>query len=145
MLLFNATAVYVFLRYQFRDSLVSLFGAAVLGLAPIFAFSSTTPDLILVGTMPLAIYCLQRAIFEHRRRYAALAGIAIGATAFIGLYIYVCLSLTLIIYGARLTLPRWKCKSYWRLMLVLVFFAAALSSLRFYPMLVDRENLCARD
>ncbi len=140
MVLFNSMAAYVFLNRQFKDGLVSLFGASVVGLAPLFLYGSTTPDLILIGTMPLALYCFQRAVTEDRWLFAALSGIAIGVTAFIGLYIYVCLALTLLVYGVYVSATHWRSKSFWLSILVLAAFAGSISVLRFYPMLVDVKS-----
>ena len=100
--LVNASAAYLLLSHRLGDPWISLFGAFVFAMTPQFVVGSKLPDLILVAPLPLALYCYERAATEKRRSFAALAGIAVGSAAFIGLYIYVCLLLTLAIYGAFL-------------------------------------------
>ena len=137
ILFINAWAAYLLLRHLLGEGWVSLFGAMVFCMAPQFLTAPILPDLILTAPMPLAVYCFRRAVMEDRRAFAALAGIAIGVTAFIGLYIYVCLALTLAMYAAVLALPRWRTRSFWRLILALTAVAGAISGLRLYPMIAD--------
>ena len=108
MLCFNALCGYVLVQHLLGDKWIALFGAAVIGLSPHFLQGTTVPDIILIGTFPLAIYCFHRALVEDRRLFAALAGICVGITAFIGMYTYVITFLTLGIYGFYLSLSRWR-------------------------------------
>ncbi len=141
MLLFNASGAYVLLLYLLNDRFASVFGASVFGLSPLLVGGPTLADLILVGTMPLAFYYLHRSVLERRWTYAAFAGLSIGITAFIGLYIYVCLIMSLAIFGVAMALSRWRETSFWLMIAVALGIGGIISSLRFYPMIDDRESL----
>ncbi len=143
MLFINACSAYLLLWHLLGDRWISVFGALLFSLAPQFLVAPILPDLILVAPLPLAIYCLQRAVAEGRLAFAALAGLALGFTAFISLYIYVCLWLSLAMYAAALAPLRWRTRSFWRLLLALIAVAAALSALRFYPIVADIGSLSA--
>ena len=95
MILFNVFSTYIFVLHFIKDKWIALFGALIVGFSPYCLGSTTLPDLMLIGTLPLAMYCFHRAIVEERWMFAALAGVLTGITAFIGLFAFSCLLLTL--------------------------------------------------
>lgn len=137
----NAAACYVYLFYLFRDRWLSLFGSVVFGLSVNVIVRPGQPDVNMLATVPLALYCLQRGLAERRNRWIVLAGVLIGLTAFIGLYIFVCL---LISVGAFILfqLPgRWKARAFWVSIIVLALAAGSTSFFRVYPMMRDDDAL----
>ena len=136
-LLFNAFGGYLLIQHLTEDKLTATFGAAVLGLSPHFVQGTTVPDIILIGTFPLALYCFQRSLVETRLRFAALAGFCAGITAFIGMYTYVITLLALGIYGVFLAWGRWRRAEFWSQLLLFCAVCAPISLLRVYPMVAD--------
>ena len=141
MLCFNAFGAYVLIQHLLRDKWIALFGALVAGLNPNFLQGSTTPDLILTGTLPLTIYCLHRSVLESRWRFAALAGVCAGFSAFISMYIFVFTLLSVAVYVIYLAGPRWRSGGFWRHILLFGLVCAAIGAFRVYPMLADRALL----
>ena len=99
------------------------------------------PDVILVATLPLAFYGLHRGVVEQRWRWTAIAGVLAGVTAFIGMYIFVCLFLTLGLYGLYLAYRRWQGGQFWRHIILFLAVAGAISIVRVYPMIADAHLL----
>ena len=142
LLLFaNASATYLLLLLILRDKLICLFGASLVAASPYFRLGSTLPDLTLIATLPLAIYFLQRAIHENRLSFAAVSGLAAGATVFIGMYIFICILLTLGMLGLYFALSRWKERRFWTIIAILLCALGAASMIRIGPMIADRESL----
>ena len=139
MLLFNSFSTYLFVLHYIRDRWIALFGALIVGLSPYCLGGLMLPDLIIVGTLPLAMYCFHRAIVEERWTFAALAGVLTGITAFIGLYAFACLLLTLALYGSYFALSRWQSPAFWRRILLFVAVLGSLSAVRIYPMVADKD------
>ena len=140
ILCFNAFCAYPLIQHLIKDKWIALFGALVVGVATPYAHYSLLPDLITLGTIPLTIYFLHRAIAENRWRLAALAGMVAGLTAFIGMYIFLINLMTIGIYSCFLSSPFWRKPAFWRALMV--FFAACglFSFFRVYPMLADSSQ-----
>jgi len=141
MLCFNALCGYVLTQHLVGDKWIALFGAAVVGLSPHFLQGTTVPDIILIGTFPLAVYCFHRSLMEDRWLFAALAGICVGFTTFIGMYTYVITLLTLGICGFYLSLSRWRQVAFWRHLLLFLAVAGLISAFRVFPMVADTSVL----
>ncbi len=141
MLCFNALCGYVLIQHLLGDKWIALYGAVVVGLSPHFQQGTTVPDIILIGTFPLAIYCFHRALIDNRWRFAALAGICVGVSAFIGMYTYVITLLTLGIYGFYLSLARWRQAAFWRHLLLFAAVGSLISAFRVFPMIADSAIL----
>ena len=137
MLCFNALCGYVLIQHLLGDKWIALFGALVVGLSPHSLQGTTVPDIILIGTFPLAIYCFHRSLREDRWCFAALAGICVGVTAFIGMYTYVITLLTLGIYGFYQSLSRWRQAAFWRHLLLFAAVCLFISAFRVFPMIAD--------
>ena len=143
MLCFNAFCAYILIYHLINDKWVALFGAVVAAVSVPFPHGSTSPDLILVGTLPLTIYFLCRAIGERRGRFTVLAGLCAGMTAFISLYIFVFILFTASIFAVYLALSRWRQPAFWRHLLPIVVICASISVLRVYPIVSDASSFQA--
>ena len=138
----NGLAAYVYLVHLFRDRWLGLAGAVFFGLSPFVLSQAHHPDVNLIAGIPLALYCLDRGIVEGRRRWVGLAGGVIALTLFTGLYIYVCLVVTV---GIRLLVHakgRWARPDFWRHALLLLLIVGGFSFVRLYPLI---ENGAAFD
>ncbi len=138
MLAFNGFCGYALLRHLVKDDWAAVFGAVVIILGISFSGKRTVADLICIGTIPLTLYCFHRACFEERRGFAALAGFCAGITAFIGIYSFGFILLSVAIYAVFLAPSRWRQPRFWRLLIAFALVCAAISVLRLYPMAVDR-------
>lgn len=141
MLCFNAFGGYVLIQHLTRDSLIATFGAVVIGISPHFMQGTTVPDIILIGTLPLALYYFHRCLTENRKRFALLGGICTGLSAFIGMYTFVITLLSFGIYGAFLAASRRRRAYFWRQLLLLAAVCGLISIFRVYPMLADASAL----
>ena len=137
----NMLAAYVCLLHFFSIKWIALVGSFVFGMNPYFSGHIHHPDVILVATLPLAFYGLHRGILEQRWRWTAIAGVLAGITAFIGMYSYVCLLLTLGFYGIYLAFRRWSDVKFWRHIILFLVVAGAISIVRVYPMFADAHLL----
>ena len=137
ILCFNAFSAYLLIQHLLKDKWIALFGALVVGVATPHTHYTMLPDLITLGTIPLTIYFLHRAIAENRWRLAALAGMFAGLTAFIGMYTFLINLMTIGFYSCFTWSSFWRKPAFWRALIL--FFAACgiFSFLRVYPMLAD--------
>jgi len=139
ILVFNGLSAYVLIQHLLKDKWVALFGAVVAILGISFSYSNTVPDLICIGTLPLTLYFFHRACFEGRPLFAALAGFCAGITAFIGMYTFAFILLSVASYAAFLLPARWRYSEFWRPLLVFALLCAAIGALRIYPMMADAD------
>ncbi len=137
----NLLSAYVFLLRLVSRPVFACAGAFVFGLSTFVMTHQDHPDLALVATIPPALYGLQRAVHEGEWRWCIFAGIAAGFTAFIGMYVFVCLMMTLGIYALFLARTRWRDARYWQFMVALLLVAGAISLPRLLPMIADRALL----
>lgn len=138
-----ALSGYVYLNYLFRDRWLATLGAVVFGLSQHVTAHAAHPDINLIVSFPLATYCFQRAMTEARLKHLLVCGIVVGLTAFLSLYIFVCLLITvalIILYYAR---ERWRNLRFWRWMLILGLVILLCSAGRIAPMLAGAEDLAS--
>lgn len=138
-----ALSGYVYLNYLFRDRWLATMGAVVFGLSQHVTAHAAHPDINLIVSFPLATYFFQRAMTEARRNDLLVCGIIVGFTAFLSLYIFVCLLITLaliIIYYAG---ERWYEMRFWRWMVILALVILLFSAGRILPMLTGTANLAS--
>ena len=136
ILCFNMLSAYVLVLRLLKDKWIALFGALVFGLSLPILGGSTTPDLITVGTIPISMYFIHRFLAENRRIFAALAGLCAGATAFINVYAFIFILMTVGIFGFYWSLSHWKQPAFWRGCLLFIIVTASISAFRFGPMLI---------
>jgi len=137
----NLLSAYVFLLRLVSRPLVACAGAFVFGMSTFVMKHQEHPDMALMATIPLALYCLQRAVHEGQWRWCIFAGIAAGFTAFIGMYVFICLIMTVGIYALFLAQTRWRDARFWQFLVLLLLVAGAISLARLYPMIADRALL----
>ena len=137
----NAAASYVYLLYLFRDRRLATFGSVIFGLSVFVIEHPVHSDLNIVVALPLVMYCMERGLEERRYRWMVLAGLLTGFTAFTGLYIFVCLLITVGVYTIYRLPALWRTRAFWVSMLLLLAVAGSISSLRVYPMLRESAQL----
>ena len=141
ILCFNAFCCYTLVRHLMKDKWIALFGAVVFAVATPFPVGQTVPDLITIGTLPLTIYFFDRSLREGRKLFAGLAGLSAGITAFIGIYVFAIIVITVGVFAAFRSFSLWRRPAYWRALLILIFACGITSAWRFYPMLLNRAQL----
>ena len=141
ILCFNGFCGYALIRHLMRDKWIGLFGAVVVAVATPFPYGQTVPDLITIGTLPLTIYFVIRSVKESNWRLAILAGLCAGVTAFIGIYVWAFILLTVAILALFKSFSLWRQKAFWRCLLIFFVVCGLTSLLRFYPMLMNRTHL----
>ena len=134
-------AAYIYLQYIFDDKWIALFGAVVLGFSGYVVGRPMHPGVAFLATVPLSCYFLHRGFAEMRWRFIAISGILVGATAFISLYILVCLLLTVGAYIACFSARRWKDRRFWLMVAAIIAVAGCSGLARTFPMLSDVTDL----
>ena len=137
----NLLAAYVFLQRLVTRPVVACAGAFIFGMSTYVMKHQEHPDLALAVTIPLTLYGLHRAVHEGQWRWCIFAGLAAGFTAFIGMYIFTCLLISLGIYLLFLAASRWRDARFWQMALLLLLIAGAISLPRLLPMLADSALL----
>ena len=89
----------------------------------------------------MSIYFFHRHCAESRWIFATLAGLSAGATAYISVYIFVILLITLAIFTVFLAFSHGKQRTFWRGLLLSVVVCVSVSSFRFLPIIVDAAVL----
>lgn len=137
----NALAAYVFLLCAVRDKWVATAGSAVFTLNPYIINHSMHPETIILATIPLALYAYRRSVNMGSMVWLLLSGILVGITAYVGLYVLVCLGITLGVYALMICGKNWRRPRYWMNFAALGLVAGAVSSARVYPMISSDEGL----
>ena len=142
LIIFTASlSAYIYLNYLFNDKWISLFGAVVFGCSGYVVGRPMHPGVAILVTVPLSLYFLHRGVLESRRSLALISGLLVGATAFIGLYIFVCLVLTVCGYVLYFALTNGRDKRFWLSIAVVVVVIGIAGAVRVYPMLTDDRAL----
>lgn len=113
-------SAYLYLHYLFSEKRIALLGAVVVGMSPFVVGHPQNPDLGIIATIPLSLYFLHRGFIESRIRFIAAAAVLTGFTAYIGLYIFVCLCLAVFMYLLYFTIEKWRDAKF---LLAIVVFA----------------------
>ena len=137
----TALAGYVYFHYLFKDKWLGLLGAVIFGFSQHVIGHPHQPDIGFVATVPLSLYFFQRGILERRWTWLIAAGMLIGFTAFIGLYVFVCLLLTLGMVILGFAISRWRKPDFWLGIALLLLVIGAISALRIVPMVSDPQAL----
>ena len=141
IIFFTTVSAYVYLLYLFEDKWICLFGAAVFGMSGYVVGRTSQPDVALIATLPLSLYCFHRGVLEDRWRFIICAGALTGVTVFIGMYTFVCIVLSLGLYILYFARSRWHSRTYWLRIIVMVVVIGVISILRIYPMIADSAAL----
>ncbi len=130
-------SAYVYLIYAIHDRWLALFGAVVFGFSQHVVGHPNHPSVSFLITIPLTLYALQRGVEEKKMIWYLASGVMLGITAFIGMYIFVCLLLTLGFFTIFFTHRAWLKPRFLIGMALLLSLAAAISLARVYPMIRD--------
>ncbi len=134
-------SAYIFLIYLFEHRWLALFGAVIFGFSQHVIVHSHQPDLNIMITFPLSLYALQRGIKEDKWKWTIFCGVMLGITAFLGMYLFVCLLLTLGIFTVCFTYRAWRKPRFWMGMTLLLCVASSISIARVYPMIRNSSNM----
>ncbi len=142
LIIFTTTlASYLYLQYIFNDKLTALFGAVMVGLSGYVLGRPMHPGVALLTTVPLSCYLLHRGFAEMQWTFIALSGIIIGFTAFVGLYIFICLLLTVGAYIIYFAACRWQDLRFWLMAAAMLTFVGICGLARTFPFLADETDL----
>ncbi len=143
LLIVVATTVsaYIYFSYLLKDRWLALFGAVVFGFSQHVVGHPNHPMVNLLTTIPLSLYALQRGIGEGNLKWMLLSGFLLGITAFIGMYIFVCLLLTLVLFFLCFTYSKWRQPRFWIGTVLLFAVGASVSLVHIYPMIEDTSQL----
>ena len=124
-------------HHLIKDKWAALFGAIVFGILLPSTDGSTAPSMYVIGTLPLTVYFLRRALIEHQWRLAVLAGLCAGVTSLISVKVFACILVTIAIYACFLAISRWKQTAFWLFLLLFIGVCALIAAFRLYPMIAD--------
>ena len=142
LIVFAATlSAYIYLNYLFGDKWLALLGAAIFGLSQHVVSHVAHPDVNLIVSLPLSAYFFQRGIQEHRWQHILLCAIIVGFTAFMSIYIFVCVLITMALIVLYFAIDRWREACYWRAIVVLCLIIGAVSAGRIVPIVGDSQDL----
>ena len=134
-------AAYLYLQYIFYDKWIALFGAVMVGFSGYVVGRPMHPGVAFMATVPLSCYLLHRGFAEMRWTYIAISAAVVGVTAFIGLYIFVCLLLTVGAYIICFAVSRWKDHRFWLMAAAMLTFVGICGLARTFPFLADETDL----
>lgn len=141
MIFFTALCGYVYTLYVFKSKWLALFGAAVLSFGPHVLSHYNHPPFLFVASIPLCLYFFHRGVNEKRWTFIVAAGLMVGATTEINLYLYVCLLMTLGLFIIALAATRWRDGRFWRLVALLTIAVSVSSAWRLYPLVSESTGL----
>lgn len=137
ILLLNSLSAYLCLLRLSHDRRAALVGAVVFALNPFTLANPQHPELYTLFTVPPALACFWLGLERRRWQLLAWAGLWLGISAYIGLYTFLCLLLSLPLLGLFQLPRRWRDAQSWRGLLALLLLAGAISAPRISPMLAD--------
>jgi len=144
LIIFSVTlSAYVYLLYLFNDKWLSLLGAVIFGFSQHVTGHPQHPGISFIATLPLSLYFFHRGILEQRWKWIVLSGILIGLTAFISMYILVCVLLTLGMYILCFAISRWRKRNFWLRIALLLYLIGSISIVRIYPIINNSQALDA--
>ncbi len=136
-----ALSAYVYLHWLFQEKWIALLGAVVFGFSPHVVGHPNHVEIAFIATIPLAAYCFHRGTRENRRILTIAAGLLTGLTTVISLYTFVCLLIILGCLVLGLAKKRWRDRSFWRCVALLVVSVSLSSVWRIYPMAVRSDSI----
>ncbi len=134
-------SAYFYLNFLLDDRWLALFGSVVFGFSQHVVGHANHPMVNQLATIPLSIYALQRGVNEQDLKWMLLSGFLVGITAFIGLYILVCLLLSIFLYFVCFSTSKWRQPRFWFGTALMLGVAGLLNLLHVYPMIRDSSRL----
>ena len=141
IILATSASGYFFLNYLLNDKWLALLGAVIFGFSQHVVLHPNHPDVNLLVTVPLSLYALHRGVLESSRKWSAVCGLLVGITVFIGMYVFICLLLTVGMLGLYFATSRWRNVVFWTGLMLIAFVAAPISAVRIFPMLQNSDEL----
>ena len=136
----NGMAAYVFLLRLFRNLWLGFVGAVIFALSPFALSQPQHPDVIFVAVVPLSLYFLDRGLLEGKWQWIGLSGLCIAFTLYIGMYIYVCLVLTVGLFLLGYAKQFWPSHAFWRRVILLALIVGSVSFIRVYPLIENSSS-----
>ncbi len=140
----SAYGVYLLTRSITQNRAAAWLGGAIYSLSPYYIKHAWShPDVVCTASIPIAVLLLKRAL-SNRDLLAALgAGLALGVTAWTGLYLFGFAVITLLIVFIYLALEKhsWRALSFWRVVAVFVIASMLLLLPRLMPLLANLDSL----
>ena len=143
LIFLNAGAAYVCLLHLFKDKWLALLGAVIFGLSRVTVYFADSFSYAFLPTLPLSLYFLHRGIIENRWKQLVISGMLTGLTAWISLYNFVCLLLTLAMIILVFARSRWRNPNFWPRMMLLLALVGIISIIRIYPLMANSQALDA--
>ncbi len=139
----SALSAYIYLLWLLKEKWIALFGAVVFGFSPHVIGHPNHAAIAFLATVPLTIYCFHRGIKETRLALIVASGLLTGLTTITSMYAYICILMMLVFMIFAFALARWRDRSYWSHIALLVLLIAVSSLWRVYPLISDSQSLSA--
>ena len=142
LIIISATSsAYIYLLYLIKDRWISLFGAICFGFCGYIVGRAPHPAENLLFSLPLALYFFHRFMLERRWLFVFISGFLVGFAAFTGMYMFVCLLMTLGAYIVSFAIRRWRDRGFWLQVALLCSIIGLIGTVRVYPMLSNSVAL----
>jgi hypothetical protein len=145
-LLLNAYTAYLLILTLTGNQESGFYGGLIFGIMPWnLIHMSVHPEVMTLFVLPLLILSFIKAITLLDWKYAALAGILGGLSAYVGLYILAAAGITLLLILAAMTIrdKRWARREFWMVLALMAIIAGAIMMPRITPLLADSSQLGA--
>ena len=133
----TTASTYLYLLALLYDKWVSLFGAVIVGFSQFIVGHAQHPDLNMLVTLPLSLLALHRAVFLRSWTWTTISGIILGVTAFVGMYMFVCVMLTVGVAITWYASSHLRDRKFWLQVALLLCLATMITVPRIYPMIRD--------
>ena len=135
----GTVAAYAYILYLTDNRWASIFGSIVFGFSGYIVGRSPQPDHTFLAFFPAALYCFHRGVNERRWVFVVVCAALTSCVAFTGMYMFVCLLITLGAGACYFALRRWQDRRFWQQMLLLAALVGAAGLLRIAPMLANSQ------
>jgi len=143
-LLLNAYTAYLLILTLTGNQESGFYGGLIFGIMPWnLIHMSVHPEVMTLFLFPLLILSFIKAITLLNWKYAAMAGILGGLSAYVGLYILAAAGITLflILVGMTIQDKRWSRRKFWMVLALMTIIAGAIMIPRITPLLADSSQL----
>ncbi len=141
IIVIDALCAYLYALYLFKEKWLALFGAIMFGFNSYVLSHTNQPEFMILGTLPLSLYFVHRGFQENRWTLIVVAGLLVGVTTEINLYLYVFILMTVGLSTIALALTRWRVGMFWRLVAMLILVIGVSSIWRLYPLISEPDAL----
>jgi len=133
---------YIYMYSLTENRWISLFGTCLFAFSLMVISDLERSDLSFLATIPLGLYCLERAIRSVSLRWGILAGLIGASTIFIGGYLFVCFALTagIRVLTALSVNQQWRNFAVWRVLIVFSVMFALVTLVRLVPVMQESTS-----